>query len=167
LFAQVYIHTTKNVLIEVSPQVRIPRTFKRFSGLMVQLLHKLKIRAANSTETLLRVVKNPISRHLPPGGRVFGMSVEVLEHTLESDNSLLVAGIVNVMHSCNRNWCEQAAQRKATWFALCAWSSSTVALRPAAVLQYANIFTKPTRTHMHALTLHCSLFIARKHCETD
>lgn len=31
---QVYIHTEKNILIEVNPQTRIPRTFKRFSGLM-------------------------------------------------------------------------------------------------------------------------------------
>lgn len=31
---QVYIHTTKGVLIEVNPHIRIPRTFKRFSGLM-------------------------------------------------------------------------------------------------------------------------------------
>ena len=31
---QVYIHTAKGVLIEVNPSVRIPRTFKRFSGLM-------------------------------------------------------------------------------------------------------------------------------------
>ena len=31
---QVYIHTTKGVLIEINPHVRIPRTFKRFSGLM-------------------------------------------------------------------------------------------------------------------------------------
>ena len=31
---QVYIETTKNVLIEVSPHTRIPRTFKRFAGLM-------------------------------------------------------------------------------------------------------------------------------------
>lgn len=31
---QVYIHTAKGVLIEVNPHVRIPRTFKRFSGLM-------------------------------------------------------------------------------------------------------------------------------------
>jgi hypothetical protein len=30
----VYIHTKKNVLIEVNPQTRIPRTFKRFAGLM-------------------------------------------------------------------------------------------------------------------------------------
>ena len=31
---KVYIHTEKNVLIEVSSKCRIPRTFKRFSGLM-------------------------------------------------------------------------------------------------------------------------------------
>lgn len=31
---QVFISTTKGVLIEVNPHVRIPRTFKRFSGLM-------------------------------------------------------------------------------------------------------------------------------------
>lgn len=31
---QVYIHTQKNVLIEVNPQTRIPRTFNRFCGLM-------------------------------------------------------------------------------------------------------------------------------------
>ena len=31
---QVYIHTAQGVLIEVNPHVRIPRTFKRFSGLM-------------------------------------------------------------------------------------------------------------------------------------
>ena len=31
---QVYVHTTKNVLIEISPHIRIPRTFRRFCGLM-------------------------------------------------------------------------------------------------------------------------------------
>ena len=31
---QVYIHTEKNVLIEVNPHIRIPRTFKRFCGLI-------------------------------------------------------------------------------------------------------------------------------------
>lgn len=34
---QVYIHTEKNVLIEVNPQTRIPRTFKRFAGVMGRL----------------------------------------------------------------------------------------------------------------------------------
>lgn len=35
---QVYIHTQKNVLIEVNPQTRIPRTFDRFCGLMGEIL---------------------------------------------------------------------------------------------------------------------------------
>ncbi|EJF55772.1 Nep1-domain-containing protein [Dichomitus squalens] len=62
---QVYIHTARGVLIEVNPHVRIPRTFKRFSGLMVQLLHKLSIRGVNGPEKLLKVIKNPVTDHLP------------------------------------------------------------------------------------------------------
>ncbi|PVV02024.1 hypothetical protein BB560_003533 [Smittium megazygosporum] len=62
---QVYIRTTKNVLIEISPQVRIPRTFKRFSGLMVQLLHKLSIRSVNGNEKLIKVIKNPVTDYFP------------------------------------------------------------------------------------------------------
>lgn len=72
---QVYIQTTRGVLIEVNPHIRIPRTFKRFSGLMgtmispilllasqlnslsVQLLHKLSIRGVNGPEKLLKVIK--------------------------------------------------------------------------------------------------------------
>ena len=62
---RVYIQTEKHVLIQVNPQVRIPRTFKRFSGLMVQLLHKLSIRSAEGGAKLLRVIKNPLTDHLP------------------------------------------------------------------------------------------------------
>lgn len=69
---KVLMHTEKNVLVEINPQTRIPRTFKRFSGLMVQLLHKLKIRSADGNEMLLKVIKNPISRHLPAGARCYG-----------------------------------------------------------------------------------------------
>eukprot|EP00761_Pharyngomonas_kirbyi_P006944 gb/GECH01006953.1/.p1 GENE.gb/GECH01006953.1/~~gb/GECH01006953.1/.p1 ORF type:complete len:238 (+),score=24.56 gb/GECH01006953.1/:1-714(+) len=73
---QVYIQTTKNVLIEVSPQCRIPRTYKRFCGLMVQLLHKLKIKASETGTVLMRVIKNPITDHLPPGCRRLACSKE-------------------------------------------------------------------------------------------
>ena len=55
-----YIQTTKGDLIEVNPTVRIPRTFKRISRLMVQLLHKLSIRSVNSGEKLLKVIKKKI-----------------------------------------------------------------------------------------------------------
>jgi rRNA pseudouridine-1189 N-methylase Emg1 (Nep1/Mra1 family) len=31
---RVFVHTARNVLIEISPQTRIPRTYDRFAGLM-------------------------------------------------------------------------------------------------------------------------------------
>ena len=71
---QIYVHTEKNVLIEVNPKCRIPRTFRRFAGLMVQVLHKLKIRSSDGKETLLKVIKNPISRHFRPGSHVYAFS---------------------------------------------------------------------------------------------
>uniref|UniRef100_A0A663M4D1 EMG1 N1-specific pseudouridine methyltransferase n=1 Tax=Athene cunicularia TaxID=194338 RepID=A0A663M4D1_ATHCN len=74
---QVYIHTQKNVLIEVNPQTRIPRTFDRFCGLMVQLLHKLSVRAADGPQKLLKVIKNPVSDHLPVGCMKIGTSFAV------------------------------------------------------------------------------------------
>mmetsp|Transcript_22647 Transcript_22647/g.31038 ORF Transcript_22647/g.31038 Transcript_22647/m.31038 type:complete len:254 (+) Transcript_22647:42-803(+) len=71
---KVLVHTEKNVLIEINPKTRIPRTFKRFSGLMVQLLHRLKIRSADGRDMLLKVIKNPVSRHLPAGAVCYGFS---------------------------------------------------------------------------------------------
>ncbi|MCJ1338946.1 18S rRNA pseudouridine methyltransferase [Bachmanniomyces sp. S44760] len=73
---QIYIHTAKGVLIEVSPTVRIPRTFKRFAGLMVQLLHRLAIRSVNSQEKLLKVIPNPIIDHLPHNCRKVTLSFD-------------------------------------------------------------------------------------------
>mmetsp|Transcript_2604 Transcript_2604/g.6601 ORF Transcript_2604/g.6601 Transcript_2604/m.6601 type:complete len:230 (-) Transcript_2604:72-761(-) len=69
-----YIHTSKNVLIQVNPQVRIPRTFKRFSGLMLQLLQKLSIRSTNGPDKLLKVVKGPVTKYFPPNARRVGFS---------------------------------------------------------------------------------------------
>lgn len=85
---QVYMRTNNNVLIEINPSIRIPRTYKRFSGLIVQLLHKMKIKAGNTSETLMKVIKNPFSQHLPPGTRVYGMSCQ---GTLYSPNGLATA----------------------------------------------------------------------------
>ncbi|CAB4061532.1 EMG1 [Lepeophtheirus salmonis] len=84
---QVYIQTAKNVLIEINPQTRIPRTFKRFSGLMVQLLHKFSVRASDSGGLkLLKVIKkNPITDHLPPGIRKICMSFSSKEVVKPAD----------------------------------------------------------------------------------
>ncbi|KAI7965572.1 hypothetical protein MJO29_001320 [Puccinia striiformis f. sp. tritici] len=103
---QVFIHTSAGVLIEIHPSVRIPRTFKRFSGLMVQLLHQLSIRSTTGKEKLLKVIKvmcnhhhlypsrssdsessslsrtsffgvqNPISDHLPPNSHKITLSFD-------------------------------------------------------------------------------------------
>lgn len=43
---------------------------------MVQLLHRLSIRSVNSQEKLLKVVKNPITDHLPPNCRKVTLSFE-------------------------------------------------------------------------------------------
>ncbi|XP_059607367.1 ribosomal RNA small subunit methyltransferase NEP1 [Phlebotomus argentipes] len=72
---QVFIRTHQNVLIEINPATRIPRTFKRFAGMMVQLLNKFCIRADTTTgEKLLKVIKNPIANHLPAGCKKLTMS---------------------------------------------------------------------------------------------
>ena len=68
--SQVYIRTANNVLIEINPATRIPRTFKRFCGLMVQLLHKYSITAAETSVKLMKVIKNPLSDHLPVGNMI-------------------------------------------------------------------------------------------------
>jgi len=74
---QVYVRTNKNVLFEIDPQTRIPRTYKRFAGLMVQLLHEFKIQSVEGegSKTLLKVIKNPVTMHLPMGCKKFGTSV--------------------------------------------------------------------------------------------
>ncbi|CAE7341261.1 unnamed protein product [Symbiodinium sp. KB8] len=69
---QVYVQTKNRTLIEISPHIRIPRTFKRFAGLMVQLMQKMRIRAADSNQTLMRIIKNPVTAHLPTGAPIYG-----------------------------------------------------------------------------------------------
>eukprot|EP00916_Digyalum_oweni_P026177 GHVL01043051.1.p1 GENE.GHVL01043051.1~~GHVL01043051.1.p1 ORF type:complete len:239 (+),score=33.47 GHVL01043051.1:39-719(+) len=71
----IYISTSDNILIEISPQLRIPRNYKRFAGVMVELLHKQKLRSADGSTVLMKVIANPITKHLAPGGRFYGLSV--------------------------------------------------------------------------------------------
>jgi rRNA small subunit pseudouridine methyltransferase Nep1 len=74
-FLEVYIHTKANVLIKVSQHTRIPRTYKRFAGLMVQLLHKFKISASDDENAvLMKVIKNPVIDHLPKSAPKIGTS---------------------------------------------------------------------------------------------
>ena len=78
---RVFIHTMDGVLIEIDPSCRvgpphqIPRTENRFCVLMAQVLEKLRVRAVNSSKTLLKVVKNPVTDHFPPDCPRIGTSV--------------------------------------------------------------------------------------------
>ena len=40
----------------------------------MQLLHKMRIRSAEGSETLLKVIRNPVTVHLPVGARIMGAS---------------------------------------------------------------------------------------------
>lgn len=73
-----YVQTEQNVLFSVSPHTRLPRTFRRFCGLMTQLLQKLSVRASTGTGSikLLKVIKHPVTRHLPVGAMRVGLSVQ-------------------------------------------------------------------------------------------
>ncbi len=62
---QIFIRTKENVLIKINPKTKIPRTIKSFNCLMSQLLLKQSIRALNSSEVLLRIVKNPVTQYIP------------------------------------------------------------------------------------------------------
>lgn len=73
---KIYIHTLKNVLIEINPKIRIPRTYNRFAGLIVQLLYQFRIKAKGSNEKLMKIIKNPIKKHLPINTFIINTSVK-------------------------------------------------------------------------------------------
>jgi rRNA small subunit pseudouridine methyltransferase Nep1 len=50
---RVFVHTQKNVLIEISPQTRIPRTFDRFCGLMSKQGLRGAVERARTRKSLL------------------------------------------------------------------------------------------------------------------
>ncbi|EEQ42100.1 ribosomal RNA small subunit methyltransferase NEP1 [Candida albicans L26] len=114
---QVYIQTARGVLIEVNPSVRIPRTFKRFSGLMVQLLHKLSIRSENSKEVLLKVIKNPITDHLPTKCRKVTLSFDaelkrVQDYVTTLDENESICVFVGAMARGKDNFADEFVDEK-------------------------------------------------------
>ncbi|CCH58320.1 hypothetical protein TBLA_0A05270 [Henningerozyma blattae CBS 6284] len=114
---QVYIQTSKGVLIEVNPTVRIPRTFKRFSGLMVQLLHKLSIRSVNSEEKLLKTIKNPITDHLPTKCRKVTLSfdapvIRVQDYMKKLDDDESICVFVGALARGKDNFADEFVDEK-------------------------------------------------------
>ncbi|KAL2330984.1 hypothetical protein Fmac_018565 [Flemingia macrophylla] len=61
----IYVKIDQGRVFEVKPHVRIPRTCSRFCGVIMELLQKSVVRAKETNDVLLRVVEEPITRHLP------------------------------------------------------------------------------------------------------
>lgn len=68
---QVFLRTKKGVVIAVDPRLRVPRHIRLFEKMMVSCLYKMKIRAVHGQLSLLRVVKNPVTDHIPPNCTLF------------------------------------------------------------------------------------------------
>ena len=99
---QVYVRTKENVLIEISPKTKIPRTIKRFCGLMGQLLQNYRIRALNSSEVLLKIIKNPVTQYIPFGCPIIStneksklIKLEEYIDSLKSNNVAFVVGAIS------------------------------------------------------------------------
>ncbi|XP_037466426.1 ribosomal RNA small subunit methyltransferase nep-1-like [Triticum dicoccoides] len=99
----VYVRTEKGVLFEVKPNVRLPRTCKRFCGLMSELLQKLSITAVGRREKLLNVIKNPVTQYLPVGSRKIGLSysadksVNLNDYVAEASDDEALVFVVGAM----------------------------------------------------------------------
>ncbi|KAK2989307.1 hypothetical protein RJ640_006040 [Escallonia rubra] len=71
----VYVHTDQGVLIKVEPNAQIPKTLGPFCAMMSELLQKFSIKANGRGGKLLRLVENPVSKHLPVSSHKIGLSV--------------------------------------------------------------------------------------------
>lgn len=56
--------------------------------MLVQLLHKLSIRAVNGNEKLLRVIENPVEKYLPMNSHKIGMLHWIAYLSMLTDVSL-------------------------------------------------------------------------------
>ncbi|XP_062001011.1 ribosomal RNA small subunit methyltransferase NEP1-like [Rosa rugosa] len=89
-----YMKTEDGKLIEIKPYVRIPRTFKLFSGVMLQLPQKLSISAVGKREKLMRMIKNPMTQYLPVNSRKVGLSysseklVSIQKYVAAAENNM-------------------------------------------------------------------------------
>ncbi|KAM7497559.1 hypothetical protein LguiA_021973 [Lonicera macranthoides] len=70
----IYVRTDQGVLIKIEPNIRLPRTFGSFCSMMLQTLQKLSINAQGKRGKLLRLVKNPVTQHLPVNSLKIGLS---------------------------------------------------------------------------------------------
>ena len=70
---------------------------------MVQLLHKYSITAAESSVKLMKVIKSPVSDHLPAGERM-------VQHRAEIQLTLLLSGCRKILMSYSAEGVKRPAE---------------------------------------------------------
>ena len=70
---KVYINTIKHKAIEVSSTTRIPRTFKRFCGLISQLIDQKKVINPETDQPLFKVLDYPIRQYVQENAPIYGL----------------------------------------------------------------------------------------------
>ncbi|KAF7842304.1 ribosomal RNA small subunit methyltransferase nep-1-like isoform X1 [Senna tora] len=70
----IFIRTDEGILIRVEPNTQIPKTLGSFCNMMVQLLQKFSIKATGNHGKIMRLIENPITKHLPINSCKIGLS---------------------------------------------------------------------------------------------
>ncbi|KAI5191237.1 rRNA small subunit pseudouridine methyltransferase Nep1 [Nematocida minor] len=71
---RILVETTTKKVITINPQVRIPRVYSRFTGLLIQLLERHRIYSETERTELMKVSKDPLETHLDSTSIRIGMS---------------------------------------------------------------------------------------------
>lgn len=73
---RVLVETAAKKVIIINPQVRLPRVYSRFTGLIIQLLERHRIYSETERTELMKVSKDPLETHLENGSVRIGLSQE-------------------------------------------------------------------------------------------
>lgn len=114
---QIYVRTQNNELFKVDPQFFVPESFDEFTTIIVQLLHHLRpVRAKKCSKQLLKLLKNPVTLHLPVGCLKYGTSSkakrvvrpsEIVPHK-ESPHKIVAVVIGAMAHeSCEPDYVDE------------------------------------------------------------
>ena len=67
---QVFLRSKKGICLMVDPRLRVPRSYRLFEKMMVMLFFKMKVRSSTGYLSLMKVVRNPITDHIPANLRI-------------------------------------------------------------------------------------------------
>ncbi|KAK3007065.1 hypothetical protein RJ639_016629, partial [Escallonia herrerae] len=100
----IYVKIKDGALFEVKTHVRLPRTLKRFCGIMLELLEKSCVCTKDTHETLLRVIKEPVNQYIPANSRIIGglsynseKVVNIEDYVSAASDDLNLVFVVGVM----------------------------------------------------------------------